>query len=169
MAEEYSLDKALVLIRDDNGSDINAEVTSVAGWIDISVEARGSVVLDFSAANQRLTPTGDRAMGRMIAGDGSGTITINKILDKLAADAGARLLERKNLSRNKRFQVCIQPFRDPLTNNAGVVTPAASATNPQWVGSVMMQRHNVWGPGGQQTAIAQTVGDLDSDWQLYDS
>lgn len=164
---EYALDRALLAIRADSGADLDAEVTTLAGgWVDISDGNKGRVSIAGSASNTRLTPFGRNTMGRMVGGDRAGTLTFATIRQNIA-DPGMKLVEDAFLAAPKaRIHVLVQPNKDVLTSEAGVVTPAATEANPQYVGSVMLNSWDFWGPGGNDnTAILTAVGDLDSDFR----
>ena len=168
---EFGTNKSLIAIRPDDGSDINAAATSLQGWTDVSEGARGVCQVNYTGGgNVRLTPHGQRRMGRVIAGDRAGTYSLTCVVSEAEGNGtreARKICENAWLSGTKRIQVLIQEDRAALTNNAGVTTPAASATNEQHIGSVVLTGVDLWGPGGLATAILNVTGDLDSDFKRY--
>ena len=168
---EFAMNKALVAIRADDGSDLNAAATSLAGWTDMSEGTRGNVQINFTGgSNNRLTPHGQNRMGRVVAGDRAGTFTLNCVVSNATGNntrEGRKICEDAWLTGTKRIQVLIQEDKDDLTSNAGVTTPSAKADNVQYIGSVVLSSVDPWGGGQFETVLLNVTGELDSDFRRY--
>lgn len=170
MAEEFLFDDPLVLVRRMTTGDITGPIDAGATWTDIS-EDLFAVSLVKTRNSVRFPRTRSVPRGRVRAAGGDGTVTLSGLVRHDAGTGGTRFFDLIDDDTESRFQVLIQPFREPLLTGANdAPVPDASEDNPQHVGSAIMTSYNKWGNGGETDPAAFTVvADIDSDFRTFGS
>ena len=150
--------------------DNSAEVTDAAGWTDLTGPGTRvqSVTMPRTRTVTRLEPGAGKQLGKAIPQGGGGTITINIFYDNAADDPEA--IFQGYYDAGGRFAFVYQPDRAALlTGNNNALVPAASAANPQYVGSAIITNIDPWGPGGTNAKILTVTAELDDDYAIHRS
>ena len=161
---ERNASAGLLLVRAQPLADITAEVTALMGWTEFHAQ---TITQNPTRETSRLTGGGALPnRGKVLAAGAAGTfgVTIAR-LDGGTVDPAA-FFDGIQASESARFSYVFQPNRAALLA-AGVVVPAASDANPQYVSSVVMTSLDEWGAGGDTPMILNVTGELDSDYAVY--
>ena len=159
----YYLKDALLMVKAAATGDNDDKVTSSTGWIEFSDQVEGLVDINPTRDSVRLAPIGGKGRGKVYASGGGGTITIAIKLGDGAGEENGETFADIFATETARFAFVFQPDRIALTSS-GTITPAASATNPQSVGSAVITSLNRHGPGGEEPAFQRITAELDSDY-----
>ena len=145
-------------------SDISAAVTSTSGWTDLSANA-----LTFSISTSRGTssvaPQGSNHM-RVFGGQRGGTLQVSFLRNDNGTPDPADFWEDVDDANNGRFQFCIQLDRPSITSGS-TVTPAASASNPQYAGTAYVTNIAHWGAGPNSLPVITVTAQIDKDYKRF--
>lgn len=164
MAERIITD-GLVLVKAAPSGDITAAVTATTGWTDLS-EFALTMSLDTARNAVAVNPHGPNPKSRVLPGARTGTMVLTFLRSEGASPDPADFFEGID-DANGRLQFCIQLDRSSLISG-GTLTPAASASNPQYVGSAVITALASWGEGDADSPAAIRVSlDTDKDFARY--
>ena len=157
---ERVISDGLVLVKA-GAADITAEVVVTTNWENLSSKA-----LTFNIAETGETasvrPHGANRRNRVLAGAESGTLELSFVRDSDGTPDPEAVFEGI-WAAGRRFNFVIQEDRLALTvPPAVVVTPAASAANPQYTGSAVITSRTPFTLDG--VALFNVSADLDRDY-----
>ena len=166
---EKSLIDGLVLVKEAASGDLSASVDALAGWTDLSTKALTYNITD-SRANGNIRPHGTNPRSRATAGAVTGTISMAFLRDSGGTVDPEATLEGIHKTHG-RLQFVIQDDRSDLIANAGdPVIPDATAVNPQYVSSAIINSIDYFGVAdgaGGTAAVVSVSADLDRDFARY--
>ena len=162
---EKSLTDGLVLVKEAASGDLSASVDDLAGWTDLSTKALTYNITD-SRANGNIRPHGTNPRSRATAGAVTGTISMAFLRDSGGAVDPEATLEAIHKTHG-RLQFAIQDDRSEL---GAPPTPAATAGNPQYASSAIINSVDYFGVAdgnGGTAAVVSVTADLDRDFARY--
>lgn len=157
----------MVLVKAAATGSISDAVTSATGYTDLSETGQTFQINDTGEVS-RLAPHGGKLRGRVYAGAKAGTVSFVFARKDGGTPDAAAFFEGIHATKSRRFQFVIQLDHAAL-ESGGVVTPAASAANPQYAGSAVTTSVDPWGAGPGNLGLVRVEAELDDDYARYDS
>ena len=161
MVEKVITD-GLVLVKAAATGDIDAEVTAIGTYVDLSEKAL-TFNPEETGENAQVRPHGPNRRVRVLAGQESGTLALSFVRDSGGTPDPEATFELI-WAAGRRFNFVIQEDRTALKalTTPFAVTPAASDANPQYTGSAVITSRTPFTLDG--VALFNVTADLDRDY-----